>query len=82
MHGWIWFCAVGAVVGWLASQLVEGEGKGFLVNMVVGILGAIIGGHLFNALNINVAGFWGNIGMAVAGSVVLLVLIRLIRSSK
>ena len=82
MHGLVWFCVVGAVVGWLAGQLVEGEGKGFFVNMIVGILGAIIGGYLSNALNIQVAGFWGNIGMAVMGSMVLLVLIRLTRSSK
>jgi len=78
----VWFLLIGAVVGWLAGLMVEGQGKGFLVNMVVGILGAIIGGYLTGVLPSGVSGTLGRLGMAVLGAVVLLAIIRLLRNSK
>jgi uncharacterized membrane protein YeaQ/YmgE (transglycosylase-associated protein family) len=78
----VWFLLIGAVVGWLAGLMVEGQGKGFLINMVVGILGAIVGGHLTGVLPSSVSGTLGRLGMAVLGAVVLLVIIRLLRNSK
>jgi uncharacterized membrane protein YeaQ/YmgE (transglycosylase-associated protein family) len=78
----LWFLLIGAVVGWLAGLLVEGEGKGFWVNMVVGILGAVIGGYLTGVLPSGISNTLGRLGMAFLGSVVLLALIRLLRSSK
>ena len=44
----IWL-VVGGLAGWLASLVVRGGGSGILVNIVVGIVGAVIAGLLFGA---------------------------------
>ncbi len=80
MHQFIWDLIVGAIIGWLAGIIVQGEGMGILTNIVVGILGAILGGYLSGFLHVNVSGFWSALGMSVLGAVILLVLLRLIRS--
>jgi uncharacterized membrane protein YeaQ/YmgE (transglycosylase-associated protein family) len=82
MHDLIWYGLVGLVTGWLASVLVQGKGMGILPDMVVGILGAVIGGYLAPKLNIHVSGFWGALGLSVLGSVILLVGIRLLKPSR
>jgi uncharacterized membrane protein YeaQ/YmgE (transglycosylase-associated protein family) len=72
---------VGLVAGWLASAIVGG-GMGIVGDIVVGILGAFLGGFIFRQLHIGVPfhGLASNIFVAFVGAVVLLLLIRLIRS--
>ena len=41
--------AIGAIAGWLAGTLVKGGGFGLLGNIIVGIVGAFVGGYLFGA---------------------------------
>lgn len=45
--GWIFF---GALTGWLASILVGRRGEGCIVNMALGLVGAVVGGFLFRSL--------------------------------
>lgn len=42
------FLAVGAIAGWLAGTLMKGGGFGLIVNIIVGTIGAIIGGFVFS----------------------------------
>lgn len=49
MH-FLWFILIGAIAGWLAGQITKGGGFGLLGNIVIGILGAVIGGWLAVAL--------------------------------
>ena len=42
----IWFAIIGIVAGWLAGQLMKGRGFGLVGYLVVGVLGAVIGGWL------------------------------------
>jgi len=72
--------AVGLVAGWLASAVVGG-GYGVIGDIVVGVVGAFIGGYLFRALHIGVPfrGLPGTIFVAFVGALVLLVILRLIR---
>ena len=74
---------VGLVAGWLASVAVGGVGYGILGDIVIGVLGAFIGSWLFNALGVGVplGGIAGTIFVAFIGSVVLLVLLRILRAS-
>ena len=72
---------VGALAGYLAGLLVKGKGKGFLLNLLVGIAGAVIGGWLFPKLGIgSIAGNkWADMAIvATGGASVLLLLIKLI----
>ena len=74
----IWI-AVGLVAGVLASMVV-GSGYGIVGDIVVGIVGAFVGGALFNAAHWNVpfGGLAGTITVAFIGAVVLLLVLRLV----
>ena len=48
--GFIVAIIIGAIAGWLAGQIVKGEGMGTLVNIVVGIVGAVNIDSLSNAV--------------------------------
>lgn len=75
----VWFVLVGLVAGWLAGQLVKGGGFGVIGDIVVGVLGAVLGGFLFRAAGVSVgSGLFGAILVATTGAVVLIVLLRLI----
>jgi len=69
----------GGVAGWLASMIVEGHGLGLLGDIIVGIVGAFIGGLLLSLIGgPTFTGFnlWSLI-VAFIGTVVLLLVIRL-----
>ena len=70
---------VGAIAGWLAGKIVQGHGFGLLGNIAVGVVGAVIGGYLFSFLGLSANGFIGSIVTAVAGAVVLLFVIGLVK---
>lgn len=70
---------VGAIAGWLAGLFYKGRGFGLGVNVVVGIVGAVIGGFLFGALGIRADNIIGAIIMSTIGAVILLYALRFIR---
>ena len=74
--GWI---VIGIVAGWLAEK-VMGRSHGLLTNLIVGVIGALIGGFLFNTLGGDAGGNW-IIGLIVAtlGAIVLLFLLGLVK---
>jgi uncharacterized membrane protein YeaQ/YmgE (transglycosylase-associated protein family) len=71
---------VGLIAGWLASK-VAGGGLGVVGEIVIGIVGAFVGGLLFRELHLSVpfAGLPGTIFVAFIGALVLLVVFRIIR---
>ena len=76
------FLIIGAIAGWLAGLIVKGYGFGLLGNIVVGIVGAFIAGWLFPALGISLgSGIVAAIIHAAIGAIILLVLIRLVKSA-
>jgi uncharacterized membrane protein YeaQ/YmgE (transglycosylase-associated protein family) len=75
----IWL-AVGAIAGWLAGSIVKGGGFGVLGDIVVGIVGAFVGGWLLPRLGVHLGvGLVPVIASATIGAVVLLLVVRLIR---
>ena len=72
--------AIGLIAGWLASAIVGGP-YGVIGDIVVGVVGAFVGGLLFRAFDIAVpfGGLPGTIFVAFIGAIVLLLLLRLIR---
>lgn len=76
------FLIIGAVAGWLAGLIVQGFGFGLIGNIVVGIVGAFIAGWLFPAVGVSLGtGVIAAIIHAVIGAVILLLLIRLVKSA-
>ncbi len=74
----LWWIVVGLIAGWATGKIM-GSGRGFLMDIVIGIAGAIIGGWIMRAV-----GFAGRGGMiytilvAIGGAIVLTWLYRLI----
>lgn len=81
MHGRgvLWFLLVGLIAGWLAGKIMRGRGYGLVGDLIIGILGAILGGWIFSLLGIAAWGFIGNIIIALTGALVLLYLVRLVK---
>jgi uncharacterized membrane protein YeaQ/YmgE (transglycosylase-associated protein family) len=77
VNNFIWFLVVGGLAGWLASSFVVGRGLGIIGDIVVGILGAFLGGFIANMLGFYVYGFWGVLGVAIVGSIILLAITRI-----
>jgi len=74
------FLVIGGIAGWLAGLILKGGGFGLVGNIVVGILGALLGGWLFKLLKISIGGEWvGPIVTATVGAVVLLFVIGMIK---
>jgi len=76
------FLAIGAVAGWLAGMLMKKGGFGLIGNIVVGILGAIVGGFVFDFLGIRIGGdIVGSIITSTAGAVLLLFAVGVIKKA-
>lgn len=72
--GIIAWIVLGAIAGFIGSKIFEGQGQGFLLNVALGIVGAVVGGFIFSAFGATgVTGFnlWSLI-VAVLGAVVVL----------
>jgi len=79
----IWLI-VGGIIGWLASMVMKTDGQqGIILNIVVGIIGAFIGGWLFTHMGWHApfAGLAGTIFVAFIGALILLVILHLIHSA-
>ncbi len=86
MLGFILWILMGALVGWLASMVMRTNAQqGILLDIVVGIIGAIIGGALFQFLgfsgsNINTSGLsLYSLIVSFIGAVILLGIVNLVR---
>ncbi len=75
----VWFLLIGIAAGWLAGHLVKGRGFGLLENLVIGVIGALIGGYVFGSLGVSTPGLLGELVAATVGSLILLFLLKLIR---
>jgi len=74
---------IGAIAGWIAGLIMKGSGNGFIINAVVGIVGAFVGSYLFGLIGFSVgSGLLGAIITATAGAVVLLFIFGILRKSQ
>lgn len=76
----LWFLVIGVAAGWIASLFVKDSPTNVVGDLVVGIIGAVIGGHLFSYFGVTeVRGHFGAFITALVGAVVLLGLVRMLK---
>ena len=75
----VWFLLIGIAAGWLAGQFVKGGGFGLLGDLIVGVIGAVLGGFVFGLLGISSGDLIGSLVCATIGAVLLLVILRAIK---
>jgi uncharacterized membrane protein YeaQ/YmgE (transglycosylase-associated protein family) len=79
---WISIIVIGGLAGWLASIVARtNERMGCLLNIVIGVIGAVIGGWIFRSLDLDAPGgrFFSSLVVAFVGATIFLLILRLFR---
>jgi uncharacterized membrane protein YeaQ/YmgE (transglycosylase-associated protein family) len=76
-HSFIAWIIIGLLAGWIAGHLTRGRGFGCVLNVILGLIGAVIGGWVFMRLGIEAWGFFGSLAAATVGAVLLVAIARL-----
>lgn len=74
----IWWLVVGLIAGFLASRVMRGGGYGLIGDIVVGLIGAFLGGWLAGFLGIGSFGLIGTIVVAFIGACILLAILHVV----
>lgn len=77
--GWI---LIGLIAGWLAGKISRGEGYGCITDIVLGLVGSLLGGWIFMRLGLMGGGFIYSLAAATLGAVILLSIVHLIAGSR
>lgn len=80
-RGFLAWIIIGLLAGWIAGVITRGHGFGCIVNIILGLIGAVVGGWIFTKLGIAAFGFWGSLAAATVGAVVLVAIGRLFAGS-
>ena len=76
----IYSIIVGLIAGWLAGQVMKGGGYGVFMDLVLGLLGGIVGGWVFGALGIwPTGGIVGSVVVSFVGAVILVAITRMLK---
>ncbi|GAC1635332.1 MAG: GlsB/YeaQ/YmgE family stress response membrane protein [Candidatus Acidiferrum sp.] len=83
-RGFVSWVFLGLVAGWLAGKIARGRGYGCLTDILLGLIGSVLGGWIFRKLEIGAgAGGWlYSLAAATVGAVVLVVVVHLFTGSK
>ncbi|MGD0620108.1 MAG: GlsB/YeaQ/YmgE family stress response membrane protein [Bryobacteraceae bacterium] len=78
---WLTWIVLGLIAGFIASKIVNKRGEGLLLDILLGIVGAVVGGWVFSAFGAH--GVTGlnlySVLVAVAGAVLVLIIYHAIR---
>jgi uncharacterized membrane protein YeaQ/YmgE (transglycosylase-associated protein family) len=72
----LWQIAIGILAGWLAGKIMRGRGFGALADLLLGIVGSMVGSFVFGLLGLHAYGLVGSVVVATAGAMMLLYLVR------
>jgi len=78
MEAILYWVVVGLIAGWIAGLVMKGSGYGVIGDIVLGILGAIIGGWLVGLLGLGANGLIASIIVAALGAIILVWLARML----
>jgi uncharacterized membrane protein YeaQ/YmgE (transglycosylase-associated protein family) len=81
LYDLIWWAIVGLIAGWAAGQIMKGGGYGTIMDIILGIIGAVVGGWLVGIVGIHAGGFVGTIIVAIIGAVFLIWITRLLKKA-
>ncbi|MFO1122393.1 MAG: GlsB/YeaQ/YmgE family stress response membrane protein [Hyphomicrobiales bacterium] len=79
--GWILTIILGGLAGWIAEKIMKFD-TGLLMNIVLGIVGAVVGNFLLSLIGIGLFGILGQLITAVLGACVLVWVYRLVKSKQ
>lgn len=74
----LWFVIIGILAGFIAGNFMRGGGFGWVVNLLVGIIGGVLGGWVFGLFGIHTTSIIGSLITSVVGAVIFLWIVGLI----
>ena len=77
----IGFLLIGLIAGWIATNFMRGSGMGLAGNLVIGVVGAFVGGFLFRLIGFAAVGLIGKLITATVGAVVLLYVVQVLKKA-
>ncbi len=77
----IYWIVVGLIAGWAAGKIMKGGGYGAIMDIILGIVGAVVGGWLVGFLGFHAGGMIRTIIVAIFGAVFLIWVTRLIKKA-
>ena len=72
----LWEICIGILAGFLAGKIMRGKGYGVLIDLLLGLVGSVVGGFVFGLLGLHGYGAVGQLVIATAGAVMLVWLVR------
>jgi len=72
--GWL---LIGLIAGWLAGKIARGRGFGCITDIILGLVGGVLGGWIFSRLGIVGYGFLFSLAAATLGAVILVAIVHL-----
>jgi uncharacterized membrane protein YeaQ/YmgE (transglycosylase-associated protein family) len=73
--GWIMTIILGGLAGWIAEKAMKFD-TGLIMNIVLGVVGAVVGNYLLGLAGIGLGGLLGQLIVAVAGACILILAYR------
>jgi uncharacterized membrane protein YeaQ/YmgE (transglycosylase-associated protein family) len=70
---------VGLLAGWITGLVMRGSGYGVIADIILGLIGAVIGRWIFHAVGISAMGRMGHLVTAVVGAIVLVAIVHALR---
>jgi uncharacterized membrane protein YeaQ/YmgE (transglycosylase-associated protein family) len=77
--GWI---VIGLIAGWLAGKIARGAGYGCITDIILGLVGSVLGGWLFMKLGILGGGFLYSLAAATVGAIILVAIVHLFAGNR
>ncbi|HJD75983.1 MAG TPA: GlsB/YeaQ/YmgE family stress response membrane protein [Bacteroides reticulotermitis] len=68
----IWFIVIGILAGFLAGKIIRGGGFGLIINLLLGIVGGVLGGWVFGLFGISTSSIIGSLITATVGAILVL----------
>ena len=79
---YLWFVLIGVTAGWLGGRIMKGGGFGLIGNMIVGVVGAILGAFLLGLMGFAAVSLLGQLLSATLGACVLIFLMRFVKPGR
>jgi uncharacterized membrane protein YeaQ/YmgE (transglycosylase-associated protein family) len=79
--GWISFLFIGLIAGFIAEKVMKRD-HGLLTNLIVGVVGAYLGGIVFNLMGLGATGLFGALAVATVGAILLLFILGMIKGRR
>jgi uncharacterized membrane protein YeaQ/YmgE (transglycosylase-associated protein family) len=78
----LYWLLIGLIAGWLAGKVARGAGYGCITDIVLGLVGSVLGGWIFMKLGILGGGFLYSLAAATVGAVILVAIVHLFTGSR